>query len=116
MAVTASKYIVASSIAALNTAIAAEIAASRYPVGNVIVSRTHGYPAKFDYAQRIDTGATAVTQYKVLEANSIADLGTQLTAEIAASRLPVGDPTVVSVGPDGTFKNRFYQATATAAS
>lgn len=114
MAVTASKLIAASSIAALNAAIATEIAATRYPVGQVIATRTKEYPAKYEFAQRIDTGATAMVGYKVLEATSAADLTAQLATQIAAGYLPVGDPISIQVGAPGVYKAHYYQAVSKA--
>lgn len=114
MSVTATKFITAATAAALNTAIAAEIAASRYPVGRPIITRVKQYPAKLSFSQRIDTGATAVAEFRLIEADSLDALTTSLTTEIAAGRLPSGDPIQVNVGNQEYGPWKFYQATAKA--
>ena len=114
MAITASKFITAKTVAALNALIATEIAADRHPAGQLLVTRTKEYPAQYELGIRIDSTADQeYTAFTVVEAATLADLGTKLTTEIAAARLPVGDP--VSVVANERYQARYFQATATLA-
>lgn len=114
MPITASKLITASTVAALNALIAAEITADRHPGGQLLVVRTKEYPAKYDLSLRIDSTADQeYTAYRIIEADSAAEMTTKLATEIAASRLPVGDP--VAVVANERYQARYFQATATKA-
>lgn len=115
MAISTYKMNSASTVAALNALLVIEIAASRMPFGQLLVERTQEYPAKFKFSMASCTGGTAVTNFKVNEADTPAALATAITAEIVATRLPVGDPiTINTSNGDGLTKNKqkYYQCTA----
>ena len=116
MAISTYKMNTANSVAALNTLLVAEIAASRMPFGQLLVERAQEYPARFKYSIATCTGGVAVTAFKVVEADSPANLAAAITTEIAAARLPMGDPITIDAGnADGTISHRhkYYQCTGT---
>lgn len=118
MAISTYKMNSASTIAALNALLAIEIAASRMPFGQVLIERVQEYPARFKFSMASATGGVAVSAFNVVEADSPAELAVAITTEIAASRLPVGDPiTINTSNGDGLTKNKqkYFQSTATAA-
>ena len=110
MAITAYKYLQAANVADLNTAIATEIAASRYPIGDVSISEKQDYPAQFYVGVGVGTGAGALASYKVLQADTLTDLTTQVTAAIAGSDLPIGGLITKKLVPGNRTKYRYFQA------
>lgn len=109
MAITAYKFIQDDDVAGLNAQIATEIAATRYPIGALGVAPKQEYPAKFWLTLGIGTGAGALTECKVLQADTLAALNTQITTEIAASNLPIGGIIAVPLAPGNPKKYRYFQ-------
>jgi hypothetical protein len=115
MAITAYKFVKGVGAAKINAAIATEIAATRYPIGDISARACSIAPPLFEIAVGIGTGAGALTAYKVLEADTLDKLNVLITTEIAASNLPIGGVVAVPYLDGGYNGNspthtRYFQA------
>lgn len=82
MALTSYKILTAATAAALAALVADEIADGNSPVGAPSPFLAKEYPAKWDMSQAIAVGVDTVTDYKVVQAGSAADLAERVTDAI----------------------------------
>ncbi|EOZ0651030.1 DUF1737 domain-containing protein [Cronobacter muytjensii] len=102
MAITSIQTATAGSVANLIAVVKSHIAASRFPQGGL--RGVHATPTKSEYFQVVAAGGTAVTDYDVVVSQDRADFTTKCNAKIAAGFLPIGDMSVIQMGPGRTVE------------
>lgn len=103
MAITAMQLATAGSAVDLVAQVKANIANSFHPTGSLKgVHATVG--GKVEYFQAVATGATAATDYQIVARNDRADFTIAVNALIITGWQPLGDPSVVQLGPGRTIQ------------
>ncbi|EGT4373191.1 DUF1737 domain-containing protein [Cronobacter malonaticus] len=103
MAITSIQTATAGSVANLVAVVKnTHIAASRYPQGGI--RGVHATPTKVEYFQVVAAGGTAVTDYDVVVSQDRADFTVKCNAKITAGFLPIGDMSVIQMGPGRTIE------------
>ncbi|MGA4534895.1 DUF1737 domain-containing protein [Citrobacter braakii] len=100
MAITEIQTATAGSVANLVPVVKAHIAASRFPNGGLI--GVHATPTKTEYFQVVAVGGTAATDYDIVVSTDRADFTNKCNAKITAGFLPLGDMSVIQMGPGRT--------------
>ncbi len=100
MAITQIQTATAGSIAALIPVVKSHITSSRFPNGGLI--GVHATPSKTEYFQVVAVGGTTATDYDIVVSQDRADFTNKCNAKITAGFLPLGDMSVIQMGPGRT--------------
>lgn len=100
MAITAIQAATAGSAPNLVGVVKNHIAASQYPQGGL--KGVHATVSKVEYFQQVATGGTTVTDYDIVASRDRADFTIKCNAKISAGFLPLGDMSVIQMGPGRT--------------
>jgi hypothetical protein len=101
MAITAIQTATAGSVTNLVSVVKSQhIAASQYPYGSL--KGVHATSSKVEYFQQVATGGTAATDYDIVTSRDRAEFTTKCKAKITAGFLPLGDVSIVQMGPGRT--------------
>lgn len=100
MAITSIQTATAGSVAGLVTVVKAHIAASQFPNSGLV--GVHATPTKTEYFQGVAAGGTTATDYDIVVSTDRADFTIKCNAKITAGFLPLGDMSVIQMGPGRT--------------
>ncbi|MGK9174119.1 DUF1737 domain-containing protein [Yokenella regensburgei] len=102
MAITQIQTATAGSVSSIVTEVKKHIAALRYPSGSLVGVKAT--TSKMEYFQVVATGGTAVSDYDIVVSFDRADFTTKCNAKITAGFLPLGDMSVIQMGPGRTIE------------
>ncbi|WP_105679519.1 DUF1737 domain-containing protein [Cronobacter dublinensis] len=102
MPITSIQTATAGSIASLVPVVKSHITGLRYPLGGIqgVKATTN----RVEYFQVVAAGGTAVTDYDVIVSQDRTDFTTKCNAKITAGFLPIGDMSVIQMGPGRTVE------------
>lgn len=100
MAITSFQTATAGSVANLIPVVKSHITSSRFPIGGL--QGVHATIGKVEYFQVVAAGGTAATDYDIVVSQDRADFTAKCNAKIGAGFLPLGDMSVIQMGPGRT--------------